>query len=339
MMLRRYRWVAFGIGVTLLATVGFVALRTTVATGRPHDVLAATVSKGGASDAEKPAWHGLSVVHSRIAFSGDAVSATPAGFPEINAGAGILVDVDTGRILWQLNDHAPLPPASTIKMLTALVVLDNFSPDRSITATPDALNQAWDETKMGLKTGMTLSMRELLTAMLMVSANDAAMALAVDTVGLQRFVAAMNAQVAALGLHDTSVSSPVGLDDPGMRASAYDLAVIAATVSDRFSLFRNIVATKVASIPASANHPVFWLDNVNGLFKKYAPAVGIKPGWTGDAGACEVGMAVRDGHRLISVLMHGTLVYTASARLLDWGFSREGLPALLPPPPSPPATR
>jgi D-alanyl-D-alanine carboxypeptidase (penicillin-binding protein 5/6) len=122
-----------------------------------------------------------------------------------------------------------------------------------------------------------------------------------------------------------------------MRASAYDLAVIAATVSRRYSLFRSIVATKVASIPATSNHPVFWLDNVNGLFQKYAPAVGIKPGWTGDAGACEVGMAVRDGHRLISVLMHGTLVYTASARLLDWGFSREGLPALLPPPPSPTA--
>lgn len=334
-MLRPYRWMAAGIGVAMLAAIALVALRTTVATGRHHDVMAAALSRGAAFDAEKSAWYGLSVLHSRIAFSGDTANPSPAGFPVISASAGILVDIDTKTILWQLNDHAALPPASTIKVLTALVALDNFSPDRLVTATPDALNQAWDETKMGLKPGTTLSMRELLTAMLMVSANDAAQVLAADTVGLERFVAAMNAQVAALGLHDTRVSSPVGLDDPDMRASAYDLAAIAATVFDRFSLFRSIVATRSASIPANANHPVFWLENVNGLFQKYGPSVGIKPGWTGDAGACEVGMAVRDGHRLISVLMHGTLVYTASARLLDWGFSREGLPALLPPPPSP----
>jgi len=335
MTVRQYRWVAAGFGVSILAVTAFVAVRTTVATGGHHDVLAATASRGAAVDAEKPAWYGLSVLNSPVTFSGDGASPTPAGFPAISATAGILVDVDTKTILWQLNGHAPLPPASTIKVLTALVALDNFSPDRSITATADALNQAWDETKMGLKPGMTLSVRDLLTAMLMVSANDAAQVLAADTVGLQRFVAAMNAQVAALGLHDTRVSSPVGLDDPHMRASAYDLAAIAATVFDRFPLFRGIVATRTASIPVNANHPVFWLENVDGLFQKYPPAVGIKPGWTGDAGACEIGMAVRDGHRLISVLMHGTLVYTSSARLLDWGFSREGLPALLPPQPSP----
>src|SRR5438128_10362715 len=108
MMLRPYRWVALGLGVTLLATVGFVALRLTAAAGRPPDVLAATVSRSAAYDAGKPAWYGLSVIHSGIAFTGDTAGTPQAGFPAINADAGILVDIDTGKILWQLNDHTSL---------------------------------------------------------------------------------------------------------------------------------------------------------------------------------------------------------------------------------------
>ncbi len=111
--------------------------------------------------------------------------------------------------------------------MTALVALENLDPEAPVTVTPDAVHLAWDESRMGLIAGETLSVRELLTGMLLVSGNDAANALAADTVGTERFVGAMNAQVAALGLHDSHFTTPVGLDDPDQYSSAYDLAAIA----------------------------------------------------------------------------------------------------------------
>lgn len=257
------------------------------------------------------------------------VTASPA---PVTAAGGILVDLDSGAILWRQDDHRRLSPASTTKILTALVVLENLDPGRMVTITADALHQAPDETRMGLLAGERLSVRELLTGMLLVSGNDAATALAVDTVGLGPFVAAMNAQVAALGLRDSHFTTPVGLEDPGQYTSAYDLAVMSAAAERHFPLFAQTVALRTATLPATAGHPEFDLTSINLLLSMYAPAVGIKPGWTGDAGYCEVGMAVRDGHRLISVLLNAPYDFSQSRRLLDWGFQQEGLPSTLPPP-------
>ena len=277
---------------------------------------------------------GLRLLTADVAFSqGRAVPRNP---PLVHAAAAILVDPDTGRILWQQSARTRLAPASTVKLLTALIALENFSPDRAITVTPDALGQSWDESKMGLQPGNTLSVRELLTGMLTVSANDAAQALAVDTVGLSRFTAAMNAEVAALGLHDTHVTSPVGLDDPATYSTAYDLAAIAAVDMDAFPLLRDIVSQQYTVLPATATHPAFYLNNINLLLRMYPAAIGVKTGYTGNAGACEIGMAQREGHRLIDVILDGDLVYGTSHKLLDWGFTQEGLPTQLPPPtPSP----
>jgi D-alanyl-D-alanine carboxypeptidase (penicillin-binding protein 5/6) len=326
MMPRAVRWLLAGAGVAALLAPGVLLFRSD-----DRNVPGGVQALAGGDFARDPIhtpWFGLSLLHRHRQFSGPATE--PIGLPPIDAEGGILVDPDTGRILWQHNAHRALPPASTIKMLTAMVVLQNFPATRVITATRSALRQAADETTLGLQPGDRLTVRELLSAMLMVSANDAAEVFAHNTVGRDRFIGAMNAQVAALDLHDTHAASPVGLDDPGTYASAYDLAVIAAVDVDAFPLFAAIVNTRTMTIPASAHHAGFELNNLNQLLTKYPAATGVKPGWTGDAGACEVGMAVRGGHRLISVLLHGTLVYTETARLLDWGFAQEGLPRLLP---------
>jgi D-alanyl-D-alanine carboxypeptidase (penicillin-binding protein 5/6) len=284
-------------------------------------------------DLQHGAWYRMRLLHAEVAFHPVTIAAPPIEMP---AAAGILVDVDTGAILWQHNEHRQLPPASTIKVLTAMVALTNFAPDRAVTVTPDALFQAGDESKMYLKAGETLSVQELLTGMLTVSANDAADALAIDTVGMERFVGAMNAQIGALHLHDTHAATPVGLSAPGQFSSAYDLAVLATIDENTFPTFADIVRTRYVELPASSTHPAFALGNVNALLGIYPPAIGIKPGWTGDAGACEIGMAVRDGHRLLSVLLDGERVYPETRRLLDWGFVQEGLPSQLPTPkPSP----
>jgi serine-type D-Ala-D-Ala carboxypeptidase (penicillin-binding protein 5/6) len=150
-------------------------------------------------------------------------------------------------------------------------------------------------------------------------------------------VGAMNAQVAALGLHDSHFTTPVGLQDPAQFSSAYDLAAISAAAVRRFPLFRDIVATRTADLAATSGHPEFFLQSINALLSMYPAAVGIKPGWTADAGYCEVGMAVRDGHRLISVLLDAPYDFSQSRHLLDWGFVQEGLPSTLPTPTPQPA--
>jgi D-alanyl-D-alanine carboxypeptidase len=331
---RLKRWSLVALGLSIIVSGAYLYMRRTPP-GAPVTVAAAARTVL-ARDLARPPWFGLRVVHADLTFHGEGVA--QAGPPNMPAAAGILVDLDTGRVLWARNEHERLPPASTIKLLTALVVLENFDEDRSVTVTADALFQAGDESKMFLKAGQALTVRELLTGMLTVSANDAADVFAVDTVGMERFVGAMNAQAASLGLGDTRATSPVGLDDPGMYSSAYDLAVLAAFDEDRFPLFDDIVRTRFAYLPAGATHPAFYLSNLNLLLTMYPPAVGIKTGFTGAAGACEVGMAVRDGHRLLSVVLNGQLVYTETRRLLDWGFVQEGLASQLPTPTPTPHT-
>jgi D-alanyl-D-alanine carboxypeptidase (penicillin-binding protein 5/6) len=330
MLWHSVRWrLAYGAATSMVVLVG-VLLQVNSALAPGGQALAGTPARGVAADARHLPWYHLSLLHQTIRFTEPTQPAADA--PAIEAAAGILVDIDTGQVLWELNDHQARPPASTVKTLTALVVMQNFAASTLITAQPDALTQAGDETKMGLRPGDRMTVEQLLSGMLLASGNDAATVLAGETVGAERFVGAMNAQLAALGLHDSHVTSPVGLDDRDMYASAYDLAVVATADVLNFPLFRAIVDTKSETIPATADHQAFLLNNVNQLLELYPAAVGIKPGWTGDAGACEVGMAVRDGHRLVSVLLDGHLVYTETKRLLDWGFVHEGLPSLLTPP-------
>ncbi len=318
------RWTVVGlVGITVIVPLVILASLSPL----PRSASAADLKS--AAGHHGPAY-GLTVVPDTVAFH--ATTRTPAAPPPpMNAAAGILVDIDTGEILWQENPHKALPPASTTKVMTALVVLENFSPGQLVTITPDALNQQWDETRMGLKAGEQLTVRELLTGMLLVSANDAATSLATDTVGYQRFVDAMNAQETALGLSDSHFATPVGLDTPGHDISAYDEAAIASVAVKKFPLFQEIIRMPGAELPTTPTHQAYSLGNINALLGLYPPAVGIKPGYTGDAGYCLVGMAVRDGHRLISVVMNAPLDVHQSRALLDWGFTVEGLPALLPP--------
>ena len=265
-------------------------------------------------------------------------STMPAGAPPFRGRAGILVDMDTGEILWEKQPDLELPPASLTKVLTSLVALENFTPDQEVTVTADALGQSSADTLMGLKAGETLSVEALLDGMLLPSGDDAASAIALDTVGKARFVAAMNAQVAALGLDDSHFSATAGIDDPALYSSAYDLAVIADYTYEQFPLFDQIVASRTINVPASADHPAFHLHNLDALLQEYPAAVGIKPGWTGDAGACLIGMAVRNGHHLLAVLLSANYPARLESRLFDWGFQLDGLPPLLPPTPAPKAT-
>jgi len=327
------QWMVAGAG----AVAAVVAMTLLFRQAPPSRAVAvhAAAPAGAVVDAVRAPWYGLRLLLDPVTFQN--APGTAGTEPKINAAAGVLVDVDTHQVLWQSNDHKRLPPASTIKLLTAMVVLENESASKLITVTPDAVAQvAGDESKMYLKPGQRLTVAELLSGLLIVSANDAADVLASDTVGLEKFVGSMNAQAQALGLRDTHATTPVGLDDPNMYSSAYDLAVLATIDYNRWPLFQKIVATQHTLLPASSMHPDFYLDNLNLLLSMYPHAVGIKTGFTGNAGGCLVAMAVRNGHHLISVLLNADYVYSQSRKLLDWGFTREGLPSDIPTPaPSP----
>jgi D-alanyl-D-alanine carboxypeptidase (penicillin-binding protein 5/6) len=321
--------------LVVLATI--CALAVVSGRGGPATAVGARAeSANTAADLSRAAWYGMKVVREPVHFT---AAATPLAPPTMSTRAGILVDIDSNTVLWQQDAHVQLPPASTTKILSALVALANFTPSRPVTVTADAVHLAWDESRMGLASGQTLTVEELLAGMLLVSGNDAANAIAVDTVGMERFVGAMNGQVAALGLHDSHFTTPVGLQDPQQYSSAYDLAAIATAAVRRYPLFSEIVAMRADDLAATEGHPEFFMQSINQLLTMYPAAVGIKPGWTADAGYCEVAMAVRDGHRLISVLLNAPYSYSQSRRLLDWGFVQEGLASTLPSPtPSPTPT-
>ncbi|MHB8509737.1 MAG: D-alanyl-D-alanine carboxypeptidase family protein [Candidatus Dormibacteria bacterium] len=298
--------------------------------GAPRGGLAAPASREAPV---RPQVANLGVVRHPLPLWND--SAHHPGAPEMHAASGILFDIDTHQVIWQLNPHLPLAPASTTKLLTALVALKNLPLEGNVTITADALGQDVSETRLGLQPGEVLTTRELVMGMLMVSANDAATALAVDTVGRDRFVEAMNNQVAALGLHDSHFVTPVGLDDPAQRASAYDLGVIGAVDYLESGFFRQVVADPYAFLAPSDKHRVYELRNLNWLLHIYPATVGLKPGFTDDAGPCLVAMAVRGQHRLVAVLMKAPLMYPQMRTLFEWGFGQEGL---APMPNLPPAT-
>ncbi len=322
--------------IALVAAVAAVGVGTLATTSRlpiaPSGVAAATRPPAPLTQAP---WFDMNVAHANVSFW--APSNLPVGAPPMRARAGILVDMDTGEILWEKQQDLELAPASLTKVLASLVALENFTPSQEVTVTADALGQSAADTLMGLKAGETLTVEQLLDGMLLPSGDDAASAIAIDTVGEARFVAAMNAQVVALGLADSHFSATAGLDDPALYSSAYDLAAIADYTYQQFPLFDQIVDTRSISLPATAEHPAFHLRNLDALLQAYPAAVGMKPGWTGNAGACLIGMAVRDGHHLLAVLLSANYPARLEARLLDWGFQLEGLPPLLPPTPAPTA--
>ena len=252
--------------------------------------------------------------------------------PGIVASSGILVDVDRGEILWSSNPNARRAPASTAKLAAALVALENFAPGQVVTVSPQAADVLSVETRMELLPGERLTARELLTGMLMISANDATKAFAYGTVGMDDYVAAMNRQVRALGLRNSNFVNPVGFpDDPAMYSSAYDLAAIATVAYREFPLFAQLTATRDVDLPPSPLHRDYRMHNINRLLDIYPAAVGTKSGFTDDAGPCLVSMAVRDGRRLVAVLMNAPKMFDQSRALLEWGFGQEGLA------PAPPA--
>lgn len=239
------------------------------------------------------------------------------------AQAWLVADLDSGQILAARDPYATHAPASTIKVLLALVALDEVPMDATVVA--DAADAKAECNCVGIKAGQTYTARELLDAALLESGNDAANTLAHLLGGRQATVDKMNAKAAALGATSTHTDSPSGLDAPGMdmRTSPHDLAVI----------FRAALANPVfAEITAqpSAPFPGRGLHNQNELMYRYPGVIGGKTGFTDIARKTYVVAAERDGKRLVVSMMYGLVheggptYWDQAANLFDWGFVNDG---------------
>jgi serine-type D-Ala-D-Ala carboxypeptidase (penicillin-binding protein 5/6) len=244
------------------------------------------------------------------------------GIPEGPAQAWLLADLDNGRILASRNPYEPHAPASTIKALLAMVVLDQLPLNAVIAAQP--ANTDVECSCAGVKAGRAYTVRQLLDGLMLVSGNDAANTLAEGLGGYQAAVARMNAKAAALGARNTHASSPSGLDGPGMESitTPFDLAVIYRAAL-RYPAFAAIVRQPSSLFPTDDGpHKIV---NQNELLQRYPGTLVGKTGFTNLARDTFVGAAQRNGHTLVVVQMYGTGdMYGQAIGLLDWGFSQYG---------------
>ena len=237
--------------------------------------------------------------------------------PRVGAAAAALADLDTGRVLYESGTEAALPIASVTKIMTALLVIEHTDPTEIVTVSTDAASQAGAE--LGVQPGEQLSVGNLMKALLLQSANDAAVALAEHVGGTSdAFVELMNARARDLGMRDTEYRSPSGLDDAG-RSSARDLLKLA---SEAFldPTFARLVSMRFAKVPSEDGEPRM-LQNRNALLWLYDGAIGGKTGYTDAAGFCIVAAAERDGLRLAAVVLGAQdQAFDEGAVLLDHGF-------------------
>jgi D-alanyl-D-alanine carboxypeptidase (penicillin-binding protein 5/6) len=240
--------------------------------------------------------------------------------PAISATAAFLMDPETGDILYEKNADQSLPMASTTKIMTAVVVLENASMNESTCISEYA--SAVGESSVWLEEGEFLTVEQLLYALMVQSANDAAVALAECVGGSEdAFVEMMNETASEIGLENTHFANPHGLDEQGHYSSARDLAITAAYAM-KIPQFRSLVVADDYQIPWPGNPYPRVLENHNKLLEMYPYATGIKTGYTLGAGKCLVASAAKEENELISVILDGGESYwDQTISLMEYGFN------------------
>jgi D-alanyl-D-alanine carboxypeptidase (penicillin-binding protein 5/6) len=254
------------------------------------------------------------------------VAAGAPALPKVAASSFVIADADTGRVLAAKDPHGRYLPASTLKTLTAATLIPKLDPDATVK--PTAFTTKVVPTTIGLDTKKTYKVQDLFRIMLMISANDAAKAIAQAAGGYQKAIAMLNAEARRLGAKDTLAGSPNGLDDDlglsvrTQHSSAYDLALIFRQ-GLRLPDFINYIGTLRCKFPywgIQTTHDKMLVGPY-----KYPGMIGGKTGFTTAAMQNFVGAARRNGHTIIIAEMHSTNQFWADAtKLLDWGFSADG---------------
>lgn len=250
-----------------------------------------------------------------------------AAGPEVSAQSAVVLTADTGAVLFEKDGHTPRPVASTTKIMTALLALEAAQEqgDPLVDITQEMVEV--EGSSMGLQAGDSISLTGLAAGMLLASGNDAANAAALYLEGsLESFAARMNQRAAALGMEDTHFVTPSGLDGEdaqglGHLSTAYDMALLArAALEDQ--AFRQLCSSPSLAVEFAEPVKRVTYTNHNKLLAQYQGCVGVKTGFTKEAGRCLVSAAERDGALLIAVTLNAPNDWEDHTALLDYGFSQ-----------------
>ena len=241
--------------------------------------------------------------------------------PAISAKHAVLIDADTGEVLFEKDGNTRVPMASTTKIATAIAVIEALPLDKEIAVPRESVGV--EGTSAYLKEGESLTVCDLLHALLLSSANDAAVTLAIATDGsLSAFSERMNRLCDRIGLKDTHFENPHGLPSEGHYTTAHELAVLSAYAMHN-PIFAQIVCKKSYSCQTSITLRTF--RNHNKLLNLSKDAVGIKTGFTKKSGRCLVGAAEKEGAHLISVTLSAPNDWNDHLSLFHYGFSLLGI--------------
>jgi serine-type D-Ala-D-Ala carboxypeptidase (penicillin-binding protein 5/6) len=276
--------------------------------------------------ADAPAGAALSTIGGRLMASHGLVVNYPSKsaprVPSIPASSYVIANARTGQVLAARDPHGQFGPASTLKVLTAITLIPRLSPNAMVTASK--LAASTEPNDAGLIAGQKYRVSDLFTALLTISANDAAVSLAQATGSLAKGMALINAEARHLQAYDVAAKLPNGLPANGQVESAYDEALIArqALSMPAFMKYDETLSSRFEIKPGD------WetLLNQNWLLTRYPGGIGGKIGWTVSSEATYIGLARRHGVTLIVTIMHCTPLQeiTSAVKLLNWGFAMNG---------------
>lgn len=272
-------------------------------------------------------------------FSLSSPSDYPVNFtgiqpPSLTARSVVVLDQDSAVLMYAKNEKIQLLPASTVKIMTALVALDYYNLD-DILLVGEVDNQGQD---VKLIKGEQITVENLLYGVLVASANDAAFVLARNYPGRETgFIEAMNRKAKELNLNDSYFANPTGLDSDKQGnlltnysyTTALDLARLTAIALKNETIRQMVAIPKiiVSDVSGKINHPLF---NLNELLGKVEGLKGVKTGWTEDAGECLVGYVQKDGRGIITVILGSEDRFGETTKLIDWVFSNHRWQEIIP---------
>lgn len=250
----------------------------------------------------------------------EPTSAKPAPPPVVNGASAVLMDMETGQVLFAKAPHSRRSPASTTKIMTGILLIERCKMDDIISASKKASETPF--TSLHLKPGEKISALDLLTGMMVRSANDAAVAAAEHVAGsVPKFVAMMNKKAAEIGCKNTHFVTPNGLYNKNHYSSAYDMCLM-ARYGLKYSLFNDVVNTRKYTLASrTLNKADLVVFAKNNFLKNYPGADGVKSGYLKQSKSCYVGSATRNGWRLVSTVLGSENSANDTTALMDYGFA------------------
>jgi serine-type D-Ala-D-Ala carboxypeptidase (penicillin-binding protein 5/6) len=246
--------------------------------------------------------------------------------PQITAESAFFVETQTGQILYAKNPHQKLSIASLVKIMTVILAMQNLKMDDKLTVSEYAANMEPDH--MMLKKGEVLTLKELLDGVFLVSANDAAEVLAEETTGDRaEFIKLMNTEAKLLGMKDTHIINPTGLEEDNDKqySTAYDVALMSRYAIKTYPELINISSQPYVFLPETDTHQDYEMYSGINLLTTYPGVVGFKTGFTPEAGLTLITVSRRNGYEVLGVILNATNRRDDAKDLLDYSFKKLGV--------------